>query len=239
MHRWPWRILTASALLLAACASAPERPAEACLVASAVLAPIVSGTIEDGGKVFLSETTRLDPPAASREHWQIVAALGFNPPTFPPGVERELFNAYSRNLHRFERQGLAPAEIERRAWEAAYEEAGDMRIRVSPALWREFLNTNRRGRPLGCRAVLPRDADLVRMPGLALPEDAGPRDVAIELSAPAFDAAGERALIAGVTRRTGVRAEGVRETGTVWLVVRRGEGWRVLSARRTDPQAEE
>ncbi|WP_375547931.1 hypothetical protein ABWI01_09525 [Oceanicaulis alexandrii] len=226
--------ILATVFFLTACASTPVSLVDReCAVTTAVLSPILGAAAESGDSAELARRTGLWPEMGS-ESWAYVRQMGFSPTWRSGATDQALRSAYWRAYRPMQRDvGLSRAEREMRAWEAAYEQVGDDRLRADEALWTAFFNINQSHRATPCARPLadPYEAELVRASAAR-----NANAVRIEPSRAEFSANGDRALIAARTVYPELNpGDGPRITGTVWLLNPRTDGsWRVISARRTD-----
>jgi len=227
-----------AALCLVACASRPPPGDPACLVTETVLAPILNAAAENEGRAELSPHTLLWP-SASDPAWNQIQQMGFSPAWRSGATERALREAYWRAYRPLQMdQSLSRDERERLAWEQAYVSVGDDRVFPEEVFWHRFIHENRRSQPTPCSAQLSNHWNAI------LRENASGDNhpsVRIQPSAPVFNAAGNRALIAAWTLYPAITPQDTsRETGTIWLLTSTQSGqWRVISARRTDLSASE
>ena len=223
-------------LTLTACATAPDQVTDReCAVTVAVLTPILNAASESGDSAELARRTGLWPEKDAQA-WDYARQMGFAPVWRSGATDQALRRAYWDAYMPLQQQaGLSRAERDFRAWEAAYSEVGDDRIFAEDSLWAAFFDANDASIATPCVQRLSEDhgAALVRASN-----ERAENAVRIEPARPVFSPDGGHALIAARSVYPELNpGDGPRITGTVWYLTPRSDGtWRVMSARRTDPE---
>lgn len=220
-------------ILVSACASAPPVTGEACGAARAVLIPVISAVIEEGGAVELDVDTSLFPPASQTGRWAQIQDFGFAPVWRAAGTDEALRRAYWDAWREIDRRVRLddPEAADLQAWEAAYDVVGDDRVFPDLGLWSSFFDRNERSAAFTCAA------DIAAATGATLVSADTPRaSGAMRLTPAAPGMEGDRALMAARSVYPPFEPGGAaRETGTIWLLRLAEAGdWRVLSARRVE-----
>ncbi len=146
--------LSLFALVLGACATTPPVTGEACGAARAVLIPVISAVIEEGGAVELGVDTSLFPPASQTGRWDQIRDFGFAPVWRSAGTDEALRRAYWDAWREIDQRVRIdnPEAADLQAWEAAYDVVGDDRVFPDQRLLTRFLDRNQAGADFTCAA---------------------------------------------------------------------------------------